>query len=130
MCYLDGSLITASEDRKIHVVNYLTGVLEYSETVDRTFVISVYPYAKDQFAAGFPDGRVKTYKREKNGPKVILKTLRTTVTVKVQHLYLMPANILFVGGVDKISDVVNIDVGTKLKYINIYQLNRTLKDGH
>ncbi|CAD8196271.1 unnamed protein product [Paramecium octaurelia] len=119
--YVDGSIVTASEDRKIHLVNFQSGAQEYIESVDRTFVISLVAYNKDSFAAGFPDGRVKIYKREKNGPKIQLKTLRTVTTVKVQHLYQISNNQLFVGGMDKISDLINVDQGTKLK---------TLKDGH
>lgn len=60
---MDGSIVTASEDRKIQLVNFVTGTLEHIEPVDRTFVISIIPFTKDTFAAGFPDGRVKTYKR-------------------------------------------------------------------
>ncbi|CAD8207719.1 unnamed protein product [Paramecium pentaurelia] len=119
--YVDGSIVTASEDRKIQLVNFVSGALEHVEPVDRTFVISLVTYNKDVFAAGFPDGRVKTYKREKTGPKIILKTLRTVVTVKVQHLYMINNNLLFVGGMDKVSDLMNVEQGTKLK---------TLKDGH
>jgi hypothetical protein len=47
----------------MHLVNFVSGVLEHVEPVDRTFVISLVSYSKDSFAAGFPDGRVKTYKR-------------------------------------------------------------------
>ena len=47
----------------MHLVNFVSGVLEHVEPVDRTFVISLVAYSKDSFAAGFPDGRVKTYKR-------------------------------------------------------------------
>ncbi|CAD8120985.1 unnamed protein product [Paramecium sonneborni] len=119
--YVDGSIVTASEDRKIHLVNFVSSALEHIEPVDRTFVIALVTYNKDVFAAGFPDGRVKTYKREKTGPKILLKTLRTVTTVKVQHLYMISNNQLFVGGMDKIGDVMNVEQGTKLK---------TLKDGH
>ncbi|CAD8155673.1 unnamed protein product [Paramecium pentaurelia] len=119
--YVDGSIVTASEDRKIQLVNFVSSALEHVEPVDRTFVISLVTYNKDVFAAGFPDGRVKTYKREKTGPKIILKTLRTVATVKVQHLYMISNNLLFVGGMDKVSDLMNVEQGTKLK---------TFKDGH
>lgn len=61
--YLDGSIVTSSEDRKIQLINFVSGALEHAEPVDRTFVISMVAYNKDSFAAGFPDGRVKTYKR-------------------------------------------------------------------
>lgn len=47
----------------MHLVNYVSHALEHVEPVDRTFVISLIAYTKDSFAAGFPDGRVKTYKR-------------------------------------------------------------------
>ncbi|CAK61849.1 unnamed protein product (macronuclear) [Paramecium tetraurelia] len=119
--YVDGSLVTASDDRKIHLVNFQSSAQEYIESVDRTFVISLVAYNKDSFAAGFPDGRVKIYKREKTGPKIQLKTLRTVTTVKVQHLYQISNNQLFIGGMDKVSDLINMDLGTKLK---------PLKDGH
>ncbi|CAD8074053.1 unnamed protein product [Paramecium primaurelia] len=119
--YLDGSIVTSSEDRKIQLINFVSGALEHAEPVDRTFVISMVAYNKDQFAAGFPDGRVKTYKREKTGPKVILKTLRTVATTKVQNLYLINNTQILIGGMDKLCEIVNIEQGTKLK---------TLKDGH
>ena len=61
--YVDGSIVTASEDRKIHLVNFNSTALEHAEQVDRTFVIALVAYNKDGFAAGFPDGRVKTYKK-------------------------------------------------------------------
>lgn len=63
MIYIDGSIVTASEDRKIQLVNFVSSALEHVEPVDRTFVNSLVAYSKDSFAAGFPDGRVKTYRR-------------------------------------------------------------------
>lgn len=58
----------------MHLVNFVSGALEHVEPVDRTFVISIVSYTKDCFAAGFPDGRVKTYKRV-NLIKIIRKKL-------------------------------------------------------
>lgn len=70
-------MVTCSDDRKIHVVNMKNGALENSETVDRTFVISLVRVSKDSFAGGFPDGRVKIWKKEKSSNKIILKNMRT-----------------------------------------------------
>jgi WD40 repeat protein len=57
------TLVTASDDRRIHVVTLNTGQLETSETVDRTFVNSLTKYQKDCFIGGFPDGRIKMWKK-------------------------------------------------------------------
>ncbi|CAD8047709.1 unnamed protein product [Paramecium sonneborni] len=69
--YLD--IVISSVDRKIQLVNFISGNLEHAKHVDRTFVISMIPYNIDSFAAGFPHGRVKTYKREKTGSILFLK---------------------------------------------------------
>ena len=40
----NATLVSCSEDRKLHLVNIKTGQLECSETVDRTYVISLARY--------------------------------------------------------------------------------------
>lgn len=117
MITLDNNLymVTCSDDRKLNVVNLKTLALECSETVDRTFVISLAKFQKDSFAGGFPDGRVKIWKKEKSANKIILKNIRTFTSQKVQHINLFTNNLLFVGGAEKLAEVFNLNDGTKLK---------------
>ena len=59
------TMVSSSDDRKVCITSIANGSLEISETVDRTFVIclSRLPKDKEGFAGGFPDGRIKLWKK-------------------------------------------------------------------
>lgn len=88
-----------------------------SETVDRTYVISLQrmPKDKDSFVSGFPDGRIKFWKKEKSGNKVVLKTLRTINSAKVQNLVMLTPSIMALCGQDKIVELYNMETQQKIK---------------
>lgn len=59
----NATLVSASDDRRIILTTVLNGLQEVSETVDKTFVNSLVKYQKDGFAGGFPDGRIKIWRK-------------------------------------------------------------------
>jgi WD40 repeat protein len=118
---LEGSLITTSEDRRINVVT--SGQLETQELVDRTFIVSLTKVGKDVIVSGFPDGRLKVWKKEKNGQKVVIRAVRTLNTIKVNMHCAVPSNVnlVIVGGADKGIEAYNIESGNTV---------RTFTNGH
>lgn len=109
------SLAVSSEDRKLQLVNLQNGSLEASEVVDKTYVSTLTKYLKDNIICGFPDGRLKVWRKERNGQKVGLRAVRTLNTVRVYSMLSVPFNAAHFLVKDKNTLVYSVDSSSLIK---------------
>lgn len=89
--------------------------MEATEIVDKTYVSTLARYLKDNIVCGFPDGRIKVWRKEKNGSKIGLRIVKTINSVKVYEMVSVPFNNSHFMVKDKDTLVYSVDASSVIK---------------